>query len=316
MVAVTATLCNVPVIEYVKNGDVIFQCQIEAARIVGSDVLFAIADLCVEAEALGCELVFPENNYPYVKTKIVTAPSDLDAKQIPDPYSDGRMPEIIKAVRSLSKDANGSTPVIANIVGPLTLASRIMDIEKMLYMIVDHPDQFARILDFCMEVSSTFAKALAREGADGIMVFDPAASPSVMPERLFKQFEAEPVKKIFSEIKKINPDIITWYSVAGPLQNNLSIITSVSAEITTVDYPMPVETWIALMDYTVINGNVKPSVFLEGSEDDIYQEAKALLKAASGTNRFILGSGCEIPLFSKKERIRALFRAVIDEHHE
>ncbi|VAX21208.1 hypothetical protein MNBD_NITROSPINAE03-738, partial [hydrothermal vent metagenome] len=165
-------------------------------------------------------------------------------------------------------------------------------------------------------VSSTFAKALVREGADGIIIFDPAASPSVMPEKLFNQFEAELVKIIFSAVKDINQDVLTWYSVAGPLQNNLSIITSVSAEITTVDYPTPMKTMIDYMGYTVVNGNIKPGMFLEGSEDDIYREARELLKTTEETKRFILGSGCEIPLFSKKENIKALFLAVMDEHHE
>ncbi|VAX14847.1 hypothetical protein MNBD_NITROSPINAE04-514 [hydrothermal vent metagenome] len=316
MIAVTATLCDVPVIEYVKSGDVISQCQIEAARIVNSDVLFAIADLCIEAEAIGCKLVFPENNYPHIKTRVITGPSDLKTKKIPDPYSDGRMPEIIKAVRLLKKDADGSRPVVANVIGPLTLASRIMDIEKMLYMIVDHPDQFKSILEFCFKVSSTFAKALVREGADGIIIFDPAASPSVMPEKLFNQFEAELVKIIFSAVKDINQDILTWYSVAGPLQNNLSIITSVSAEITTVDYPTPMKTMIDYMGYTVVNGNIKPGMFLEGSKDDVYREARTLLKTTEETKRFILGSGCEIPLFSKEENIKALFLAVMDERQE
>jgi len=313
MIAVTGTLCGVCVIEYVKHGDVISQCQIEAARMVNSDVLFAIADLCVEAEAIGCELAFPENNYPHVKTRIVTGPSDLETMEIPDPYSDGRMPEIIKAVRLLKKNGDGSRPVVANVVGPMTLASRIMDIEKMLYMIVDHPDQFKHILEFCREVSSIFAKALVREGADGIIIFDPAASPSVMPEKLFNQFEAESIKIIFSAVKEMDQDILTWYSVAGPLQNNMSIVTSVSAEITTVDYPTPIETMIDYMGYTVINGNIKPNLFLEGSENDIYREARALLKTTEDSKRFILGSGCEIPLFSKKENIKALFLAAVDE---
>ena len=313
MIAVAATLAGVPVVDYVKNGDVLAQCQLEAMRNTGSDVMFAISDLCIEAEALGCELTFPEHNYPHIKTKIVEHPSDIERLDIPDPRCDGRMPEIIKALRLLKDESKGSVPVIANVIGPLTLAARIMDIEKMLYMIVDHPDQFKIILDFCLQVSLAFAETLIQEGADGIMVFDPAASPAVMPAKLFVQLESARVRKIFSEVKALNPNTITWYSVAGPVQTNPAIITSVCPDVTTIDYPVPMESMLQYSDCTTINGNIKPEMFLDGSQRDVYLEARALLKITRETERFIVGSGCEIPLFSKLDNIKALYNAVMDE---
>ncbi len=313
MIGVTATLAGERVVDYVKNGDLLAQCQIDARAKTGSDLLLSISDLCVEAEALGCQLTFPENNYPYINTHIVERPSDIENRDIPDPYRDGRMPEIIKALRLLKGEANGAFPVVANVIGPITLASRIMDIEKMLYMIVDHPDQFEVILDFCAQVSLTFAQALAKEGADGIMIFDPAASPAVLPANMFTQFEAQRVCNIFSDIKQSRPEIISWYSVAGPIQSNLAIITSVRADITTVDYPVPISGMLQYSDTTVINGNIKPNMFLEGSESDLYKEARALLKTTRATERFIVGSGCEVPLNSKLGNIRALYNASMDE---
>lgn len=309
LVAVTATLAGASPRDYVRSGEVIAQCQLEAQRRIGHDVVFASADLCIEAEAIGCETSFPDDNYPSVKSVVVRESSDVKKLKIPDPRSDGRMPELLKAVRTLKEETDGAIPVIASLAGPMTIASRIMDIEKMLYMLVDHPDHYREILRFCQQTATEFARALVKEGADGILMFDPTVSPFVIPARIFKEFELNAVRDIFNGLKRINPEIITWYSVAGPLQKNTAILTSLAADITTVDYVTPIETAMKHCGSTVINGNIKPALFLDGSEEDILRESKELLSATRSMERFILGSGCEIPLHSSMENIAALVRA-------
>lgn len=313
VIAVSATAAGAPVRDYVRSGAVIAECQAALQRRLDSDVVFAVADLCVEAEALGCPVEFPDDNYPSVTAPALAPPYRVDRLDIPDPSRDGRMPEALRAVRLLKERYAGRVPVVANAIGPITLASRIMDVEKMLYMIVDEPERFRDILSFCLRVSTAFAEAQVRAGADGIMVFDPMASATVLPPKVFRQFEAEPVRALFAAARAVKPDIITWYSVAGPAQTNPALMTVVAADITTVDYLAPIETAMRYASSTVINGNLKPALFLEGEERVIYRQARALLAATREKERFILGSGCEIPLNSPVENIAALGRAVHDE---
>ena len=311
LIAVTATICGVPVSDYVQNGDVIARCQIDVANKTGTDALFAAADLCVEAEALGCPIHFPQDNYPHIVSPILKTHEDLKKLSIPDPSSDGRMPQILKAARLLSADAEGRL-VLGNAVGPITLASRIMDIEKMLYMIVDEPAKFRDILDFCTQVSIRFVEAIIDAGAGGILLFDPSASPALLPRRIFREFELGPIRQILAAAKEKNPSVVTWYSVAGPAQTNTDLMSAVAADVTTVDYTVPLSTAMEFSGHTVINGNIKPTLFLEGTEKQIYDEAIKLLDQTRLQERFILGSGCEIPLNSPVENIMALRRAVDD----
>jgi uroporphyrinogen decarboxylase len=308
LIGAAATLCGVLVRDYVRDGRLIAQCQAEAADMIGSDALFAAADLCVEAEALGCPVTFPEDNYPHVAAPIIHSISDLARLEVPDPLTAGRMPQILKAARLLAQDGGGRL-VLGNAVGPITMASRIMDVEKMLYMIVDHPDQFRQVVAFCTAVSIRFVEAIAGAGAGGILLFDPSASPALLPPRIFREFALEPIREILAAAKRRNPSIVTWYSVAGPVQVNPAIMAAVAADVTTVDYPVPIQTAMDYSGSTVINGNIKPALFLEGTPDDIYREACSLLEAARLCGRFILGSGCEIPLYSPLANIQALRRA-------
>jgi len=306
LIAVTATMLGVPSNSYLHSGETMAECQIEARKRIGHDALFAIADLCVEAEALGCTTEFSENNYPHIKTPIINKFEDLGNLTLPDPFKAGRMPEIHKALRILKKKANGEVPVMAHTIGPISLASRIMDIEKMLYMMVDKPSQFAEVIAFCTELSTNFALSLVESGADGIMMLDPSASPALIPKKMFAQFEMEAVSKIFGAVKEHNGEVITWYSVAGPIQNTPQILTGVTADVTTIDYTVPIENVIGYSPLTVINGNIKPVLFLEGKPEDIRASADALLEATRGNERFILGSGCEVPLNSPQANIKEI----------
>lgn len=313
VVGVAATLNGVSPREYSKSGEVIAQCQLSAQKMIGYDCLFAIADLCVEAEALGGAVVFPEDNYPHVAEARIRDFSDLERLSIPDPRRDGRMPEIIKALKIMKTAAEGEIPVIAHVTGPMTLLSRIMEIEKMLYMIVDSPARFKEMLEFCTAVCSSFAVELVKDGADGIIMMDPSSSPSVLPARIFGEFGVRPVSSVFSAVKGANPAALTWYSVAGPLTENHPVFTSVSCDIKSVDYVVPIEVALEFAGSAVINGNIKPMLFLEGTPDEIFAESTRLLAAARAGEKFILGSGCEVPLHSSPENLRALVRAAEEE---
>lgn len=309
LIGVTATLTGVPIKEYVTSGKTLAECQLAAQRMIGHDAVFAMADLCVEAEAIGCQVKYPSDNYPYVVKPAIKDHSELSRLSLPDPRKDGRMPEMLNAMRILKAAVGGRIPVMGHVTGPITLASRIMDIEKMLYLIVDHPDRFSEVLEFCERVSLAFALEMLKEGADGIIIFDPAASPAVLPAKIFRQFERSPVKAIFSAVREAQPDVITWYSVAGPVQTNLEMLKSISPDIFTIDYVVPLDLAMSNSGFTVINGNIKPVLFLEGTQNDIMAESARLLTTARPVERFILGSGCEIPLNSPAENIRALVLA-------
>ncbi|VAX25525.1 hypothetical protein MNBD_NITROSPINAE02-1197 [hydrothermal vent metagenome] len=313
MLGVVATLAGVSLRKYVTSGEAIAELQLEAQRRIGHDAVFAAADLCVEAEALGCGIAYPEDNYPHVREIALHDISGLDSLAIPDPHVSGRMPEIIKATRIMKEELRGEIPVFSHVIGPITLAARIMDIEKMLYIIVDYPERFRSILKVCHDVSKSFAIELQKAGADGILMFDPVASMSLIPPRIFREFEVEPVQSIFSAIKKHNPDTLIWYSVAGPLKSDFSLPLSVGPDIFTVDYVNSVDMALKHANSIVINGNIKPALFLDGNQDDVRGEAEKLLSLARSTERFILGSGCEVPLCSPLENIKSLVDVAMEE---
>ncbi|MBI5235480.1 MAG: DUF4445 domain-containing protein [Deltaproteobacteria bacterium] len=309
---VTAVLKKANVRKYVTDGAFLAECQLAAQEHFRYDAVIAFADLCVEAEAIGCELKFPEDNYPYVTKCAIDSIDGLSSLSVPDPLSSGRMPEVVKAVEIMKNRCGCAVPVVAHVLAPMTIAARIIDIEKMLYMIVDRPDDFKRLLSYTLDVALRYARALIEAGADCIIMFDPAASPAVLPPRLFKEFELPCLNSLFRFIKELNSEAITWYSVAGPTQDLLKDLESTALDIMTIDYLVPLDVAFERSSTLCFNGNVKSISFTEAGPDEIYGAASRLLETSLDRGGFILGSGCEVPPDAKPENVHALVRAAED----
>ncbi|MDH3975408.1 MAG: ASKHA domain-containing protein [Deltaproteobacteria bacterium] len=310
--AVTSTLAGGTVRDYVTDGEVIARRQLDARDRFDYDAVIAFADLCVEAEAIGCKTVFPENNYPHISVPVINGADDIDGLVLPDPYKSGRMPQLIKAVSLMKENCAGRVPVVAHVLGPMTIAARIMDIEKLLYMIVDEPHNFRKLLNFTLKVTITFMEALIDAGADCIIMFNPAASPAVLPANIFREFELPNLKQIFSLLKKKDEKIMSWYSVAGATQDVIEDVGQAPVDILTIDYLVPLDVAYSLSPALVFNGNIKSLSFVNERAEDIYGESAALIESSLEEGRFILGSGCEVPPDSRAENIEALVRAAKD----
>jgi len=306
---VTAKLCGKSVRDYVTDGAVIAGCQLNAQEHFQYDAVFAFADLCVEPEAIGCTLTYPADNYPHVKQPVMQSISDLDKLSVPDPLERGRMPEIIKAVKILKNACQGKVPVVAHALAPLTIASRIMDIEKFLYAIVDEPNNFKRLLSYTCEVALEFIKHLLEAGADSIIMFNPSASPAILPPKIFREFELPNLAKIYGFIKKQYPEIITWYSVAGATQEIIKDMENINLDVMTIDYLVPLDVAFDLSSSLCFNGNIKSLSFVNESSEDIFTQSTELVHASLERGRFILGAGCEIPPNATPDTITAMVNA-------
>ncbi len=306
---VTSRVIGKDVIDYVKSGRVIADSQIAAQEKFGYDAVIAFADLSVEAEAIGCELSFSKNNYPYVKKTVLLSGDDVSDLPVPTPLSSGRMPEIIKAVEIMKEHYKGRVPVVAHALAPLTIASRIMDIEKMLYLIVDEPEKFRNLLNYTRRVALRFIDALIWAGADCIIMFNPSASPAVLPEKIFREFELPNISRIFNHIKQKHPNIITWYSVAGAIQNIIPDLELVEIDIVTIDYLVTLGVAFDKSSTISFNGNIKPLLFTSKSSEEIQAISESLLFDSLGRGGFILGSGCEVPLNARLDNLKALVKS-------
>ena len=304
-----AVVAGVGIGDYVRNGSTLARCQIGALRRYGYDAVFALMDTSVETEAAGSVLKYHAGGYPTVKSYALPDPDDLERLPVPDPLRDGRMPEILEAARILRNDVGDETLVVGCVLGPLTVTTQLMGMQNALYCAIDEPDTFAEVLDYATILAGEFGKAQIEAGVHLPVVFDPSASPAVVPPVFFREFELPRLRVLFAGLKK-HGSAANWLHIAGPAAPILPFYPEAGVEIANFDYPVSAADAQAALPSTCLDGNIKPLSFVDADPGEITREAGRLLDQFAGRGKFILSSGCEIPPESRPENVEALVRAV------
>jgi uroporphyrinogen decarboxylase len=219
------------------------------------------------------------------------------------------MPELLKAARILRREVGDEVLVVGCVLGPMTVATQLLGIEVALYLAIDEPESFARLLDFAAEVVIRFGVAQVEAGAHLPVVFDPSASPAVIPHQFFREFDLPRLKRVFAAFKQAGA-AANWLHIAGPTEPILPLYPQAGVDIANFDYCVnPLDAQRALPQ-TCLDGNIKPLSFVEGTPEEIAVKSSRLQKLFADRGGFILSSGCEIPPESQPENVAAMVSAV------
>ncbi len=300
---------HIPLKDYLNSGELLAFCQLEAWKQFGYDAVAAFADNSLEAEALGSKLSYKNDAYPHIEEYCLDSIHDWKYLSMVDPEESGRMPVILEACRILRDEAEEKVAVVGTVQGPMTLAGQLLGLEKLIYCIVDHPEEFWNLLNFTTRVMVIFGKALINAGAHVIHIFDPSSSCSVINRAVFSEYILPHLKQALKEYKDSgNP--ICWLNITGQTEPILDLFPETGADLFNIDYIVPISIAMEKLPHHCINGNIKPFNFISGEAKDIRREARDLLEETQSRGGFILSPGCEIPLESKVGNIEAMMKAV------
>lgn len=304
-----AVLAGVPLGDAIRDGELLARCQIQAQLRYGHDAVFALMDTSVETEAAGSLLSYGRDRYPHVKSHALSGASDFGGLALPDPRSAGRMPQLLRAAEILRRAVGDDLLVVGCVLGPLTLALQLVGAEQGLYLAIDNHESFEQLLDFSTDLAIRFGVAQIEAGAHLPVVFDPSASPAVVPPRFFSEFELPHLCRLFDALKKAGA-VASWLHIAGPAAPILSCYPRAGVDIANLDYCVDPGEAMEILPGVCLDGNLKPLSFVEATPEEIAQEASALLLLYERRGGFILSSGCEIPPEARPENVAAMVTAV------
>ena len=191
----------------------------------------------------------------------------------------------------------------------MTLATQLLGIEKALYLAVDDPEGFERVLDFATDLVIRFGIAQVEAGAHLPIVFEPSGSPAVVPPQFFRELVAPRLTRLFSALKQAGA-AFNWLHIAGPTAAILPFYPGLGVDIANFDYEVDPLAAQKALPHTCLDGNLKSLAFVTGSPTEIGQQSRELLGLFGPRRGFILSSGCEIPPEAKPENVAAMVAAV------
>ncbi len=171
-----AFLINEPADKMLKDPELLAKGVVNAAKRYKADGIPLVFDLSVEANSVGCELKWWEDNVPSVQTHPCSAKTPADAGlQLPTRDS-GRWPVLFEAARIAKPQLDELDCVLMGLFcGPLTLASHLAGV-RIFTDVYKNPEFAAEVCKFAGEIGALAAGFYAEMGCEIIAIVDPVAS--------------------------------------------------------------------------------------------------------------------------------------------
>lgn len=285
--------------------------QAEAMKVIADEFPTAAAvsfmDLSIEAEAFGSQIVVSDEEVPTVVGSIVGEDSDPDELAVPE-VGAGRTGLAVEAIAQVTKEIS-DRPVLAGIIGPFSLAGRLMDVNEIMLLCYDEPELVKAVLDKCTAFLTSYARAFKDSGADGVVMAEPLAG--LLAPDLLAEFSTPYVNKIVDEIQT-DEFIVVYHNCGSSVVKAAESIVSTGARAFHFGNAIKMADILPLMPSDVlVMGNVDPAGELRmGTPESVREATLSVLRECSSWPNFIISSGCDVPPMAPFENIHAFFDAV------
>lgn len=273
----------------------------------------SLMDLSVEAECFGSQVRMTEDEVPTVVGAIVTTPEEAEALQVPAVGS-GRTGIYLDAIAEAKKLIT-DRPVFAGVIGPFSLAGRLVDVTEAMILCFEDPDMLRTVLEKCTQFLVDYIRKYKEVGADGVVIAEPLAG--MLSPDLAAEFSHPYVKRIVDACQDEN-FIIVYHNCGNGTIRMLDGIVGTGCKAYHFGNAIDMRDLMPHMPSDCIAmGNVDPAgEFLNGTEQSVYDVTSALLRDCGKYPNFVLSSGCDIPPRTPWENIDAFFRAAKDYYRD
>jgi len=209
----------------------------------------------------------------------------------------------LECLKTIKDEIPADTPIIQTIFSPLSQAKNLASRSKLLIWIRTNPQEVLSGLKVITETTLRFIEEVKKLGIDGIFYAVQHAQYGLLTENEYLQFGKAFDLEILEQTQPF------WF-------NMLHIHGEDIMFQLIKDYPVQIINWHDRETYPnlaeaqkIIKGAVcgglsreKKMVF--GKPEDIFAEAREAITATGG-KRFILGTGCVVPVIAPLGNIRA-----------
>ncbi len=300
-------LLGVTAREYLQSEELLIrgtQAAIDRYHPDGIPVAF---DLQIEAEVLGCELVWADETPPSVKSHPLANGTKLESLTVPGP-DQGRIGTVLSAAKKLHQ-ANPDIGLYGLITGPFTLALHLLGTDIFMQMF-DRPDHVRRVMAFCRDVCTAMAGYYADAGCDFVAVVDPMTS-QIGPDQ-FREYITPYLTPVFDDLR--SRQVGSSFFVCGHAQQNVEAMCECRPDNISVDENIPLQyvREVCLPRGISFGGNLQlTSVLLLGRPIDAQKNALACLEIG-GEQGYVLAPGCDLPYATPAANLEAVTQVVID----
>ena len=247
----------------------------------------------------------PEGTRDYV-TRAIHAPEDWTRLSALDPTR-GHLGDQVECLRLLRAEFPDSTPIIQTIFSPMAQAKNLVGGDALLVHMRKHPDALHAGLERITQVTISFIQECLKTGIDGIFYAIQQAQYGLLSAAEFDEFGRNYDFRVLEEAQT------GWLNVVH-LHGSDVMFERVA------DYPAQVINWhdretepglaaaSRLFPGALCGGLRQWDSMVLGSPAQITAEGRDAIQTTHG-RRFILGTGCVVPVIAPSGNLMAARRA-------
>ncbi len=292
--------------EMLTDVDKMVESLLEVNRLYRPDGQPVVFDLQLEAEALGCDLLWADKAPPSVASHPLAGISEIPT-HIPG-RGEARLPLAIEAMKRMKAKVGDSTALYGLLTGPFTLAAHLRGTDLFMDMILDPPYAHA-LIDYCLRVEMAVAGYYIETGMDVIGAVDPMVS-QISPDH-YAEFLAEPYRKLFDFIR--SRGVLSSFFVCGNAFKNIEPMCLSGPDGISVDENINLAEAKKLTDKhnVCLGGNIQLTiVMLFGSQKDNMKAVVDIVDSSGGNGNLVVSPGCDMPYDVPLENAIAAGQAV------
>ncbi len=299
---------GITVKELIASSDL----QAQAMKIVADATPEAAAsvsmmDLSLEAEAFGSTVHFSDDEVPTVTGSIINSEEDADALQVPE-IGAGRTQIYIDAIEKAVKLID-DRPVFAGVIGPFSLAGRLMDVSEAMIYCYDEPDMVHTVLEKVSDFIIKYINAHKAVGANGVLVAEPLAG--LLSPSLEEEFSCDYMKKIV-EATQTDDFLVAYHNCGNCTVQQINSIAQNGCRVLHFGNAIDMADIMPKIPADIVAmGNIDPAgQFRNGTPESVREETLNLMEKCASYPNFVPSSGCDIPPLSNWDNVQAFFDAL------
>jgi MtaA/CmuA family methyltransferase len=255
--------------------------------------------MTVEAEAMGAGVnMGTKTTEPRVTEYPIDTVEDWNKLKYID-TTEGRAKVVLDSIKIL-KENNNDVPIVANLTGPISLASSLMEPMIFYKQLRKKNEKSHEFMKFVTENLISFGKAQLDAGADVLTISDPSGTGEILGSKSFREFATPYLNMIIDSLKDHAPGG-TIIHICGKLKTIYDDLNALNSDAISFDSITSARQVVENVHNKVIMGNVS-TFALENNKDNIKSISNSCLE--SGVD--ILSPACGIGPKTKLENIQIL----------
>lgn len=260
--------------------------------------------MTVEAEAMGAKVVLGDRNTePRVTAYCLPQSAEWQTLNKID-FSQGRPREVLEAIRLL-KNLKDGVPVIGNLVGPISLATSLVDPMVFYKEMRKCPEDVHGLLRHITEVIIAFGLAQLKAGADFIAISDPSGTGEILGEALFEAFALPYLNQIAESLGSYKTNSVIIH-ICGRLKSIYPSLKRLQCPVLSFDALTNAAQVREHVPGKILMGNISTYTLEFGTEEQITQMAKGALEQGVG----ILAPACGLGMDTPIRNLQAMKRGI------